>query len=87
VYATSKAMRILIRQDSEGAGDRDLFQNATLAFAKSTEENHENLVSGQPTELLVIVNYYYYYYNKVKVNLSLCLTKHHAMKTYWGVEV
>jgi hypothetical protein len=24
---------------------------------------------------------------KVKVNLPLCLTKHHAMKTYWGVEV
>jgi hypothetical protein len=23
----------------------------------------------------------------VKVNLSLCLTEHHAMKTYWGVEV
>jgi hypothetical protein len=23
---------------------------------------------------------------KVKVNLFLCLTKHHAMKTYWGVE-
>jgi len=23
---------------------------------------------------------------KVKVKLSLCLTKHHAMKTYWGVE-
>jgi hypothetical protein len=21
---------------------------------------------------------------KVKVKLSLCLTKHHAMKTYWG---
>jgi hypothetical protein len=21
------------------------------------------------------------------VKLSLCLTKHHAMKTYWGVEV
>jgi hypothetical protein len=21
---------------------------------------------------------------KVKVELSLCLTKHHAMKTYWG---
>jgi hypothetical protein len=21
---------------------------------------------------------------KLKVNLSLCLTKHHAMKTYWG---
>jgi hypothetical protein len=24
---------------------------------------------------------------KVKINLSLCLTKHHAMKTYWGVEL
>jgi hypothetical protein len=25
--------------------------------------------------------------DKVKVKLSLCLTKHRAMKTYWGVEV
>jgi len=24
---------------------------------------------------------------KVKVKLSLCITKHHAMKTYWEVEV
>jgi hypothetical protein len=24
---------------------------------------------------------------KVKLKLSLCLTKHHAMKMYWGVEV
>jgi hypothetical protein len=24
---------------------------------------------------------------KVKVKLSQCLTKHHAMKKYWGVEV
>jgi hypothetical protein len=24
---------------------------------------------------------------KVKVNLSLCLTKHHATMTYWRVEV
>jgi hypothetical protein len=23
----------------------------------------------------------------VKVKLLLCLTKHHAMETYWGVEV
>jgi hypothetical protein len=23
--------------------------------------------------------------SKVKLNLTLCLTKHHAMKTYWGV--
>jgi hypothetical protein len=26
-------------------------------------------------------------YLQVKVKLSLCLIKHHAMKTYWGVEV
>jgi hypothetical protein len=26
-------------------------------------------------------------FNKVKIKFSLCLTKHHAMKTYWGVEV
>jgi hypothetical protein len=25
--------------------------------------------------------------SKVKVKLSLYLTKHHAMKTYWGVDV
>jgi hypothetical protein len=24
---------------------------------------------------------------QVKIKMSLCLTKHHAMKTYWGVEV
>jgi len=24
---------------------------------------------------------------KVKVKLSLCVTKHHAMKAYWGMEV
>jgi hypothetical protein len=24
---------------------------------------------------------------EVKLKLSLCLTKHHAMKTYWGEEV
>jgi len=24
---------------------------------------------------------------KVKVKLSLCLTKHHAIKTYWGAEI
>jgi len=23
-------------------------------------------------------------YGKVKVKLALCLTKYHAMKTYWG---
>jgi len=26
-------------------------------------------------------------HHKLKVLLSLCLTRHHAMKTYWGVEV
>jgi hypothetical protein len=24
---------------------------------------------------------------KVKVKLSLCLTKHHTIKAYWGVEI
>jgi len=24
---------------------------------------------------------------KVKIKVSLCLIKHHPMKTYWGVEV
>jgi hypothetical protein len=24
---------------------------------------------------------------RIKVKLSLCLTKHHAMKAYWGMEV
>jgi hypothetical protein len=28
--------------------------------------------------------YCMYYLVKVKVKFSLCLTKHHAMKTYWG---
>jgi hypothetical protein len=26
-------------------------------------------------------------YSKSKINLSLCLTEHHIMKTYWGGEV
>jgi len=26
-------------------------------------------------------------HGKGKVKFPLCLTKHHAMKTYWGVEV
>jgi len=30
---------------------------------------------------------YRYPYVKVKVKFSLCLTKHHPTKTYWGVEV
>jgi hypothetical protein len=33
-------------------------------------------------------DYYTFSYKvNVKVKLSLCLTKHHAMKAYWGVEV
>jgi hypothetical protein len=26
-------------------------------------------------------------YDEVKVKLSLCLTKHHAIKAYWGVHI
>jgi hypothetical protein len=36
---------------------------------------------------LVTVSLTKYWHAKVKVNLSLCLTKHHAMKAYWGVEI
>jgi hypothetical protein len=36
-------------------------------------------------ELMNIYIYIYVLHVK-KVKLSLCLTKHHAMKTYWGVE-
>jgi hypothetical protein len=32
-------------------------------------------------------DYYYNNNNKVKEKLSLCLTKHHTMKAYWGLEV
>jgi hypothetical protein len=32
-------------------------------------------------------SYLCFHCNKVKVNLSLCLVKHYAMKTYGGVEV
>jgi hypothetical protein len=32
------------------------------------------------------LKHHYYLGKKVKVNLSLCLTKHYAMKTYWGSE-
>jgi hypothetical protein len=39
---------------------------------------HGKLVNILPYILEVIVNI------KVKVKLSMCLTKHHAMKTYWG---
>jgi hypothetical protein len=30
---------------------------------------------------------YLYHIIIVKVNSSLCLTKHHAMNAYWGVEL
>jgi len=37
-----------------------------------------------------ILSYYFLFDNsvvKIKVKLSLDLTKHHAMKMYWGMEV
>jgi hypothetical protein len=43
-----------------------------------------------PGDISDIYIYYCIYFEvKVKVNvkLSLCLTKHHTMKAYWGVEL
>jgi hypothetical protein len=37
-----------------------------------------------PSAYKLIVILYYFIKVKVKVKLSLCLTKHHTMKTYWG---
>jgi hypothetical protein len=39
------------------------------------------------TVQLVSLRLHYIPPGKVKVKLSLCLTKHHSMKTYGGVEV
>jgi hypothetical protein len=39
-----------------------------------------------PTESRVLIKVTVFQV-KVKVKLSLCLTKHHAMKKYWEVEV
>jgi hypothetical protein len=38
-------------------------------------------------EMLLFPDLLYLLLYVVKVKLSLCLTKHHAVKTYWGVEV
>jgi hypothetical protein len=48
-----------------------------------------NLVVIGPLELLLYTKLLsiLLYFSKVKVNLSLCLTEHHSMKAYWGVEV
>jgi len=41
------------------------------------------LVTNVPL-LLNIFNMFFNIKGKIKVKLSLCLTKHHAIKTYWG---
>jgi hypothetical protein len=41
-------------------------------------------VSGSVFHCISEASYFPYINVKVKVKLSLCLTKHHAMKTYWG---
>jgi hypothetical protein len=38
-----------------------------------------------PTAAMLLVSKFVHVYNKV--NLSLCLSKHYAMKAYWGVAV
>jgi hypothetical protein len=36
------------------------------------------------TNFTLFTCFYFIVFKQVKVKLSLCLTKHHAMKTYWG---
>jgi hypothetical protein len=38
------------------------------------------------TFVTIVIEVYGFLEGK-KVKLSLCLTKHHAMKVYWGVEI
>jgi len=42
--------------------------------------------SNPRTILSVVLRKYETWYLTVKVKVSLCLTKHHAMKTYWWSE-
>jgi hypothetical protein len=41
-------------------------------------------ILGKVLSMETCINYSYFVRY---IGLSLCLTKHHAMKTYWGVEV
>jgi hypothetical protein len=50
---------------------------------KGTNIYARNVVDMRIFSLLNLLTYSI----KVKLKLSLCLTKHHATKTYWGVEV
>jgi hypothetical protein len=40
-----------------------------------------------PVSKLISILIFGVYKSKIKAKLSLCLIKHHAMNTYWGVEV
>jgi len=58
---------------------------ATLAYNQSEEYAIICMHFNIPTPLVPIYKNSCPIPNKkVKVKLSLCLTKHHAMKTYWG---
>jgi hypothetical protein len=65
------------------AGLDTVWERIILSPLRESNPNHPIVQPGASR----YTDYYYYYYYYCKVNLSLCLTKHHAMKTYWGVEV
>jgi len=67
----------------------------TLKYEATCHQLLPVFIQRNAPDLSVLSNTYKPYYRlhkvlrkgAVKVKLSLCLTKHHAMKTYWGVEV
>jgi hypothetical protein len=67
----------------KGKNKKLLIQGSTAAATVfSEEEEEEKLIRGSVMAAIIFNNKNE---KKVKVNvkLSLCLTKHHAMKTYW----
>jgi hypothetical protein len=63
----------------ESLSARRIHNGGQAVFAKGIIFQAERASNGRAEILSVRLD--------VKVKLSLCLTKHHAMKTYWGVEV
>jgi hypothetical protein len=61
------------RPNNEAKSGCNIFDQPGIAELFDKYEVHENFNSFD----IKAVTY------KVKVQLSLCLTKHHAMKTYW----
>jgi hypothetical protein len=68
-------------------------------YCRQPSLDYENKIHFMPVTLTALPTFYFcavpevidfnldFCLLKVKVQLSLCLTKHHARKAYWGVEI